>query len=387
MISLLLLSAGAIYISGKSGKMFFGLILFFLVAGAMVYEIRELYFYNLPGNTEVFNTELLAVLVLLLPVVLIRWKQRYVRPFRWIEISILFFLEYSGMLVMTRFLTIIPLLQTNVDSGRADVQAFSGVGIGWFLLVFPGSLLIVSIYNDSTPLLRKGVQLLLAYFPFILYGGRSLMVFPIMVVLFDRILNRNMGLSLTRSISIGVVAITLVLSFGVWREFGELSLNTESLAWMAADAATEYRSGVNVLHNLHAQRVPGFWQNLPAGLIPGFLWELFGENKTEYYHQIGTVVTSNSHYYKEFDGGMRLGLLGELAISNRTTRYIVLVTLLIMLFVVKYLRGYTSIIVYTCVLFSIPYGINFLMNGLQVIVYSYFLFGFLDVFGSNSIRR
>ena len=209
------------------------------------------------------------------------------------------------------------------------------------------------------------------------------MIFPLVVILFNSLLNRDKRLTLLQIASLGLVALALVLSFGVWRQFGELNLNSEAIAWLAADAATEYRSGVNVLHNLHSQRVSDFWQNLPAGLLPGFAWDLLGENKSEYYHQIGTIVTANSHYYKEFDGGMRLGLLGELAISNVTTRLIVLFTLLGMLYLTRYSRGFTAIIVYTCVIFSIPYGINFLMNGLQILVYSYFLFAFLDVFRNN----
>ena len=200
MISLICTLLIAFYISTKSSRFFFAFVLLFLVAGFAVYEIRDLYFYNLPGSKSVYNQELLIVSLFLFPMAFIGWKPVMVRSFLRIEIWVLYFLEYTGMLVMTRFLSVVPLFQSDIDSGRAAVQAVSGVGIGWFLLVFPGSLLIVSLYNRKASWILKGTQLILAYIPFILYGGRSLMIFPLVVILFNSLLNRDKRLTLLQII-------------------------------------------------------------------------------------------------------------------------------------------------------------------------------------------
>ena len=368
-------------------RLVLGLIFGFVIAGNIVYDIREVLYYNLPGDREKYNGELLTILVLLTPIFLTRIEWNNTIELSKFDVRILFLLELIGAFIMTNGFTNIPLLNSSVDASRRVVQSSSGVGIGFFLLVFSGSILMMRMFRTAHGFnARSVVSVGVIFLPFILYGGRSLMLFPFVCVILDRFLIQKRTIN-AKFIVMGILlTFIFVSSFGIWREFGSLSLNTESIAWLVGDLATEYRSGVNVLYNLKQERLDQFWQNIYSGLFPGFIWDVVGEDKAKYYHQIGIIVTKNSHYFREFDGGMRLGILGELAISTWRSRLIVTLTIFMILQFVKRVHGYIAIPIFCCLFFSVPYGINFIMNAAQFVVYSFLIFGLLS-YAKNSVYR
>ena len=369
-------------------RLFALLMLFFLALGIGLYNLREIYFYNLPGSVAVFNGEIFEVLCLLTPLFFIRPRIRTVKKLTNAEVIVFFALQLIGTSLMTNFFRVIPLFQTNVDAGRALVHANTGAGIGWLLLVFPGTLLILDqLTNWSNSSQSKWVKLLMFVFPFLLYGGRSLMIFPFFAFYVYSLSSSQHRIKVGKAFAASILGLVGLVFFGVWRELGSVELTSESLAWVVVDLGAEYRSGVNVLNNLGFQRIGSFWQNLLSGQIPGVFWGFVDEDKANYYHPIGEVVTSNSHYFKEFDGGMRLGLLGELAISTMFSRVVIIAFMSLMFFATRFMKGTTAAFVLTCVLFAVPYGINFLMNGLQVMLYSLVIWKAVEIIQLTLTRK
>lgn len=348
--------------------------------GSLIYFFREEFYYNLKGDPEpIFQTYILFFVLLIIFSFFLKKRyfiflQKNIKYYN-SQFYLLLIAQYVGFAIFTSGFSSLPIFSENIDAGRSIIQSGTGVGIGWVLMVL-GSINFSRILRDAYSLNKteKIFYLFVTYFPFVVYGGRSLLIFPLIVhILTLLILNKIKFRPVYLFLSF-ILFIPLLMYFSVWREFGYVDLdNFQHLNYMFADAFSEFRISVNVSNNINEDF--NFLINVISGQIPSFFYELVGLSKSDYYVNIGRLVTEATDY-SDFDAGIRIGLIGEFFNIGLISK--ILLILLLFVWFNKTSFSEISIIVTVCIIMSSVYGINFLMNGLQFFIYGNIIMYFIS---------
>ena len=353
--------------------------------GCLIYFFREDFYYNLKGDPEpVYQSYIIFFITLFIISFFLRKKyfiflQKNIKYYN-SELYILLIAQYVGFAIFTSGFSSLPIFSDNIDAGRSTIQTGSAVGIGWVLMVL-GSINFSRILRNTYSLnkMERIFYVLITYFPFVVYGGRSLIIFPLIVhILTLLILNKTKFNPVYLFLSF-IFSVPMLMYFSVWREFGYVDLdNFQHLNYMFADAFSEFRISVNVSNNISDDF--NFLMNVISGQIPSFFYELVGLSKSDYYVNIGRLVTEATDY-SDFDAGIRIGLIGEFFNIGFISKILLVLTLFIWFNKTSFSE--ISIIVTVCIIMSSVYGINFLMNGLQFFIYGNIIMYFISNGKSN----
>ena len=379
----------------------------FITGGELIWLLRESLFYNTPGNPISISQEFLVIFIAFVFVnLLINYKFRLknrINILNYYKITrdgylILSLMGFVGIFIFTRGFTVLPIFSGNIDKGRALIVEAAGVGIGFVLLVTSVYLFIFLMFEY---LKNREVKYLffaiISYFPFILYGGRSLMVFPFFMFVCLNYSSVNINYSIVLKSIIAIILVFILTSFfSLIREYGKIDLNSpDQINFYFGDLFPEFRSLVNTFDVTNNSKYGDiFIGNLFYGQIPGFFFDMLNLDKNDYYVTIGKIVTSNTSY-SDFSGGIRLSLIGEIMIMSNTYKYIFLVLIQLVLTIGTFglfskhvtRNRLNNIVVSYLVVFAFPYGLNFIMNAIQLYVFFMMINKLIFIFSRRKFLR
>lgn len=374
----------------------------YITFGEAIYIVRDLIFWNTQGSPFLPAIELNFYFLLFTvnsAYINKRYEMKYpVNTFDQYELrngAVLFLVICSlvGLFLMSNGFTQLPLFSGNIVESRHNKEHGAGEGLGFVLMLCAVWLML--FYMRDFYRTRKIVNLIkILPLSIILLspGGRSLLILPIyLFVVFGFREKKNKSWMLFGLIPGSFLFLIIMELIGVFREYGSIDFeDTAQLNFMLSDFAPEFRSLVNFNELAPNNMGDKFAFNIISGNIPGAFFSILGLDKSEYFVETGSIVTSYSDYASHFQGGIRLSLLGEIFTCSLFVKIVIMVMYL--LFVdfgirsIFHSEGKCDIInqIFSYLLvFSIPYGFTFIMNAIQLYI---FLFLFRNkIFLYNSV--
>jgi hypothetical protein len=311
------------------------------------------------------------------------------RPsFRYSQLTsplILLILSYIGAYLYTSGFTVIPILASNIDETRfALMQEKGSRGIGSVLLL-AGIHGIYRLRISKLSIWKKVILYSFYFIPFLLYGGRLLLLLPIIVISLPLLYKLKFSfLSLWKGVVVFSVFLLVVNYFGTVRQFGSFSLQSFVLySW--GDSFNEFQ---HLSHSLiYGQRNFGdqFLPTFFSSFFPSGVFELVGLDKDDFYVPIGYIVNQNTIFEKSPEIGIRISLFGEYLVCNPILCGILVGLTFWIIFIVD--RRFSKNWVWTfekyiCMLaglfaaLAIPYGLSFLSLTFQFLLFTWILFRF-----------
>ncbi len=290
---------------------------------------------------------------------------------------------YIGVYLFTSGFTNIPILSSNIDEARIGLMQEKGNrGIGSILLLTA----IHSIFRIRVSRAFIGLKILLYllfFIPFVLYGGRLLMILPIIIVLLPFIYKIRFSFSnFLSGIIVILFFLTCVNYFGTLRKYGNVEVQNFMLySW--ADSFNEFSHASHAI--VYGERNFGndFIPTFIASFFPSMIFDALGLNKDDYYHPIGLIVNQNTIYESSPDIGIRLSLFGELYMCSGIATLAFVIAIFIMVHKCDSvftrikewtLARYMSMLTGIFLAISIPYGLSFITVLIQFIIFTFILF-------------
>lgn len=296
----------------------------YFVLGVTMWVIRELYFDNWDGNLF-----LVIIIFAITSYALSLWgyfelnnrdvKEPYLAlnqmSLPLIMFLFLLLLEYLGIYLFTSGFSVIPILEPDIDEARQELGATksSGTGIG-AILIYCGVLCVYHSVCCKLNKLIKFILFVISYIPFLLYGGRLLMVLPLLVlpivymVKKDTKLNKKIILSSVLTIA---SVFCLLMLYGTQRGKGEVDAEL-FVNFLTADLFPEFRGAVAAFQLNHRDLGPDYTSMILSRFFPGSIAPIIGIDKE---HQL-----SPGGYVADLLGyngiGIRISLTGELLLSS-----------------------------------------------------------------------
>lgn len=287
-----------------------------------------------------------------------------------IMLVLLLFMEYVGIFLFTGGFKVIPLFENDIDAARGELNAVRGAGAGiGAILIYCGVLCIYHTLSCKWSAILKVFIFVLAYIPFLLYGGRLLMILPILVMIMILIIKKKASINKKLMLKL---AIGFVLLFGGTMYFGTMRANRKLdmdlfLAFLTADLFPEFRGSVAAFP---LNKLDLGWEYVSmifSRMFPGSIAEGLGIDKV---HQIniGPYVAKLLGY----DGiGIRISITGELLLTNIISYMVYWLVILFFLHLIneRYYKNncwgkdkciYMYIGLFTSLI--IPYGISLIPN-------------------------
>lgn len=296
----------------------------YFVLGVIMWVIREIYFDNWEGNLYfviiIFSITSYALSVwgslelykrdIKEPVIAL---SQISLPF--LMFIFLLFLEYLGIYLFTAGFSVIPILEPDIDEARIELGATksSGAGIG-AILVYCG---VLCVYHSVCCKLIKPIKFVLfviSYIPFLLYGGRLLMVLPLLVLPIIYMVKKDTKLN-KKIIFSSVIAIAsvfcLLMLYGTQRGKGDV--DTELfMNFLTADLFPEFRGAVAAFHLNHKDLSLEYISMVVSSFFPGSIAPVLGIDKVHQLSPGGYVA--NLFGYDNI--GIRISLTGELLLGS-----------------------------------------------------------------------
>lgn len=246
---------------------------------------------------------------------------------------ILLGLEYLGIFLFTAGFKFIPILSSDIDDARIDLASASRVGAGIApTLILLGVFCMTYILFSRKKLAEKAVYLLVIAIPFLLYGGRLLMLIPLVVIVVSFIVQRYRRITVRGALyALGGAALLLfiLMVFGTFRSLGDTDSDS-ILKFMTADLFPEFRNSVTAFYLNAMDASLTIILLFSLSLLPGPAAALVGIDKSALRLTMGEYVAE----LMGFRGlGIRAGYIGELLLTN-TLFYIAvwLLTIALILF-------------------------------------------------------
>lgn len=287
-------------------------------------------------------------------------------------------LEYVGIYLFTAGFKIIPLLMPDIDEARFDLGQIDrpGAGLGALLINF-GILCVIHLFYSKKSLLFKIPLFLVIYIPYILYGGRFLMVMPLLLVAIMAFIQRvkiiKVGL-VAKSVVFLAIAFLVMMFYGTYRQTGN-DVETEFvLDFLTADLFPEFRGSIGSYSLNNKDLSLDYIGVMLTCFLPGSFLGMIGIDKASQI-SIGSYVAQ----LLGFDGnsGIRTSFTGELLLTNPMTFVLIWMLLFIIVLRIntlffkerewnirKLLMLYFGLNLGTI----IPYGISLLSNTIIMIV-------------------
>jgi hypothetical protein len=320
----------------------------FAIFGIYMWIYREIYLENRAGDIY-FVTNCFVVTAILLACFAVKRLSSY--PDRRIEFNpytlrikgkiffILLLLQYFGAYLYTAGFAVIPILSDNIDIARLetlDEYQSKGRGMG-SVLIYTGLLCIISLFFSKQYSLKVKIPLsLIVYFPFLMYGGRLYMLYPILLIGVIMLLKNNYKPTLKNSIKI-LCLICIILGgmmfYGTYRARAD-EVKDFFIDYMTADLFPEYRGAVAAYHLNKEDLSAPLISSCTIALIPGAVADAVGVDKS--------ARLSIGGYVAELFGitgiGIRTSFTGEILLTNPITY--LFFWLILLLFVVQINKNY-----------------------------------------------
>jgi hypothetical protein len=309
-------------------SLFLGFHTLYSVGGVVVYELREMFWFNYPAAMDVVGRSILAATfaaiagrvagALLGNIAIPRPVTRLVFETNTLELAIWACIAVGNIAAMLLydFYQRIPLFAVDIDQARVNLTQYSsGRGLLFILqlLLVLGIPLAYYRYKTSaksTPLslAKFGVQCGACLFPLAFYGGRFYLFSPLLLLALTHsaFVKR---VSLFRGMLGGVSVLVMAMIFVAIRVFGpDTDLYYASRAvW--ADIFPEMRMFGYVAKTVGPLGIyREILVNLVSGLFPSALLAALGIEKRELLFSVGLFVSQNTG---NFGVGIRTGLVGE----------------------------------------------------------------------------
>ena len=295
---------------------------------------------------------------------------------KWVFV-ILLCVEYVGIYLYTAGFKMIPILQSDIDVARFELAATTraGAGIG-AVLIYAGLLCIIHLLFTYKNWLVKSILLVISFLPFVLYGGRLMMLVPLIFLLLLFAIKKRYKVTFASILKIVVVFVSgflILMLYGVYRQKGgefdeELFTN-----FFISDFFPEFRGAVASFHLNKLDLTIPYISYCVSMLFPGFLTPYLGINKAAQISVGGYV--SNLFGYSGF--GIRTSITGELLLTNPFSYVVFWIIIFggVCLLNKKYFKydhwGKSKVIYLFLGLYYsliIPYGISLFPNIIMMIV-------------------
>lgn len=234
---------------------------------------------------------------------------------KWMFVMLLC-LEYIGIYLYTAGFTMIPILQSDIDVARFELAATSraGAGIG-AVFIYVGLLCIVHLLYTYKNWFVKGILLVISFLPFVLYGGRLMMLVPLIFLLLLYAIKKRYKVTLMSVVKTFVVFIAgffILMLYGIYRQKGEGFDEELFTNFFISDFFPEFRGAVAAFHLNKLDLTLPYISYCISMLFPGFLTPYLGINKAAQISVGGYI--SNLFGYSGF--GIRTSITGELLLTN-----------------------------------------------------------------------
>lgn len=296
-----------------------------------------------------------------------------------ISFGILLILEYLGIYLFTAGFKFIPLLAADIDEerfllGEADRP---GAGIG-SLLINLGILCLIDIYYSKTYKLKKIVLFIVVYIPFVLYGGRFLMIMPLVILVMLWFVQKVKSIrwKLIVKVAIGLgLAFGIMMFYGTFRKAGNDIETDLVLDFVTGDLFPEFRGSIGSFTLNKKDLTFDYWGFLLTSFFPGSITKIFGVDKSSQI-SIGSYVAQLLGFEGNF--GIRTSFTGELLLTNPFTFIVIwgilltIVSKLSSIYFKAKTWNYRKIVIMYLGLnlgTVIPYGISLLPNTIILIVF------------------
>ena len=360
----------------------------YFILGVVMWIIRETYFENWEGD---FYTVITVYAIT--SYILSFWGslELYRRPttepilnLKQLNLSPLFFivllcLEYFGIYLFTAGFSVIPIFETNIDEARKELSTASagaGAGIG-AILIYCGVLCIFHVLACKQRKIIKTPLFIVSYIPFVLYGGRLLMLLPLLVVPIIYMVKKNIKISKKNILAFTVTILcvfTILMLYGTFRGKGEIDMEL-FYNFLTADLFPEFRGSV-AAYKLNSKDLSFDYLSMVfSNLFPGGIASILGIDK-EHQLQTGAYVASLFGYENLL--GIRISLTGELLLCNLGFYFIFWSILIIsvhklnVFYFNKHIWGrdkFISLYIGLFVSLVIPYGTGLIANTIIIVIF------------------
>ena len=295
-------------------------------------------------------------------------------------------LEYVGIFLYTAGFKIIPLLQEDIDASRFELNDIERPGAGVSVIfIYCGIFCIIHSFFIIKSFTLKILCIIVSYIPFLLYGGRLMMIIPLIVCLILRTVRKRIILNKKILISIlfFLVFFFFVLMFyGTFRQQGENTDVEFLLNYASSDLFPELRGSMaSYLLNKKDLTFP-YISYILSMMLPGSIATIIGIDKSEQI-SIGSYIAD----LLGFEGfGIRTSITGELILTNPLSYVLFWIGILYILrqinnlYINEKIWGSDKVIylfvgVYFITL--IPYGINSSPNIIVITIFMIFIKKFI----------
>lgn len=313
------------------------------------------------------------------------------------KILLIFILGIAGTFIFTSGFKYIPLLSQNMSQTRLELQEsnIGGKGFGFiFMLGLVNGIVFLYFKYKSVKSVPKKilyfVLIIAFYLPLTFYTGRLLLLIPFLIILLINLLQKQKinYLYFTGIITVIIVTYYMVMYFGAVRFFGN-NVSSELIArYFWGDIFPEFRMFVYFNKISENNLTDVVYGTFFSGLIPGFIYNLVGIDKAEFYITIGKYVQSHMGNLG-INLGIRLTLFGELYMAGGMISLIsslAVILVVIHILDIKYqmekifsTNKYIYLVMGIFMALSIPYGTLFLTSTIQFYFYTYFILKYVKI--------
>ncbi|MCU7494831.1 MAG: hypothetical protein HF314_11675 [Ignavibacteria bacterium] len=387
-------------------SMFYFVFFLYSIIGQLVWLYRDIYWFNEVGDPIPVIKIYMIAAVLLYVASLIHYTSIAPKVSRInisdkiihldnslnkisnVKLLFIFFLGLVGTYIFTSGFKYIPIFSSDMSQTRLDLQE-SNIGGKGFGFIFMLGLLhgVVFIYDRLKKSIKIGNKiiygflLILFYFPLTLYSGRLLLLIPIVLIIIKRLIEKEKirYIQIILLMSISIILYYVVMYFGAVRFFGKGVSDELVVRYLWGDIFPEFRMFVYFNHISETNLMNVVYGTFFSGLIPGFLFDLVGIDKSEFYITIGKYVQSHMGHLG-INLGIRMSLIGELYMAGGILSLLISfsIILVVLHFIdknfllqksftdVKYITLLIGIFLALC----IPYGTLFLSSTIQFAVFT-----------------
>lgn len=381
---------------------------FFYLGGIVIYIFRDYYYYNLPGELSYAANGYMTFFVFFYIFYFVSVSVFGGRRVVFSDKEYQLFFDYEKMRLVYYFLIILnygsvhfiygginnaPIFSYDIEMARMG-RNFNDTGYLWFVFfstyhtVFFGFVLLYKRYCSRGKLpVYDMAMLFVAFFPLILYGGRSHIMIPLIMIFLY--LYRVAGVSKKQILAFVFLGILCVQIYGAFRFTGGYIDSFTYLHYFFSDTFPEIRTIIYIDHVMGDSSIRPFefLFNFLFIMMPRAFLDFFGINKQYFLdNTLGAYFVSFDPYSST--RGYRLTLLGEITVLSTQVQIILTAFMMAIIFYFidnRYdisgksmtnndVLNYKYSFITALFIAVVPYGFTFLGTTIWLLVQMYILF-------------
>jgi hypothetical protein len=307
----------------------------FFIGGFAVHQLRQYFYFTLTSNMDIALEAFLIIIVsanlsyyffgFLMRNLPTKPVQKVFQPrdldprMTLLLATAIIMISYISAYILFGGFRSAPLFSEEIDIARSALRESRGyLWFGLFSAYHSVNLIFATMLNSRRHIVRDAFlfsMLLVAGFPLILYGGRSVMVIPLLIAAF--FYARAKQIKPTKIIIFGlIVFVTAILIYGTYREHNKRISFSAIEHQIYTDTFSEVRTLglVDELMGPHERETKRLYSFL-AATFPKAFFSVIGLNKEDYYLSLGMYVSSFDPHSKE-NQGYRVTLPGEIRLLH-----------------------------------------------------------------------